>query len=399
MYEFRDILELNQRACTVLFADEQLSSLKVKGELSGIKNYSYGSFFNMKDGTSQISCFMYKNRIDLLNFRLEEGLSVNVTGFVSIYPERGSYRLEIDTMSRAGVGDLAEQMRRLYERLRSEGLFAPEHKKKLPLLPRRIGVISSSQGAVIHDIINTLSRRNPHFDLLLYPSAVQGESCAREVCEGLNYFMSSSKVDVIIIARGGGSIEDLWGFNDETLARTIYNCSIPVISAVGHETDYTICDYVSDMRTPTPTAAAELVMPSYEELKGRNRNLRDVLDFSIKSIIDRKRNQLKYLSENKALYTPMYNIEIQKNRLNLLKERFNSITDKRLTDEKNRIGSLRKSLALLGPSNTLDRGYSYIISDGRTVRNVSQVRVGDEIRIFVSDGVIEARVENIKENE
>ena len=402
MYDFRNILELNTRANYVLSGDERLSSLSVKGELSNVKIYdshnSHTCYLTLKDTTSNISCIMFDSNLSALNFTPEDGLKVTVTGSLSVYAAKGSYRLIIHSMTREGQGDLAEQMRKLYEKLNKEGIFDPSHKLRLPLLPRRIGVISSSKGAVIHDIIHTLSRRNPHFDILLYPAAVSGEACVTEVCAGIDYFMSQRNVDVIIIARGGGSKEELWSFNDERIARKIYSCDIPTISAVGHDTAVSICDYVADVSAPTPTAAAELVMPSLSDLKGKNANLREMLNISVKGLIDSKRTHLRYLSENKALYTPLYNVELHRNRLNTLKERFRNITDNRLTAEKTRLTAIRKNLDLLGPANTLSRGYSYVTLGDKTVTSVSSVKKGDEIRVVLSDGEFTAIVDSKKEN-
>ncbi len=401
MYSFSSVTELNEYADGVLSSDERLSSLSVTGEITNLTIYrsSGHAYFSLKDETSQINCVMFRNYLSNLNFTPENGMQVVLTGVATIYSPTGKYQIKGFAMARKGKGDLAEQMKLLFQKLSKEGLFLPEHKVRIPVLPERIGVITSPAGAVIHDIINTLNRRNPHYDLLIYPSAVQGEACAREVCEGIDYFSSNENVDVIIIARGGGSIEDLFGFNDETLARKIYDCDIPVISAVGHETDYTICDYVADLRAPTPTAAAELVIGRYDDLIGSIAALKSMLNLSLTNYVESRRRRLDALRDSKALYSPMVYIEKLRMELDHIKEQLIA-SGKAMTDEQRyRLRGIIESIEHLGPMNVLKRGYAYIESDGAALSSIDKITKGDSIDIVLADGRAEALITDIVRNE
>ncbi len=397
MHPFASVSELNSYAEQVVSSDPLLSNLEVTGEISGFKVYASGhAYFTLKDQDAQISAVMFASKFSTVNFRPKDGDKVTVGGYCTIYKVRGSFQIMCNSMRLAGSGTLKAQLKALYDRLDKEGLFAKEHKLPLPVRPRRIGIISSATGAVIHDMLVKLNERNPYFDAVLYPASVQGENCPSEVIDGIDYFSSRNNVDVIIIARGGGSIEDLWGFNDETLARRVYNCKIPVISAIGHETDVTILDWVADKRSPTPTAAAEDVIKTYEELKTSNGILREKLHNNMRTVLTRKRAALDSLRTNRALFEPEYVVKTKRNELNALNERLRG-------NEKNLITAYRKDLlsyidklAILGPHNVLRRGYSYVtLEDGTPASSVDSVSVDSNINIVFSDGEASAVVTGI----
>lgn len=397
MHPFASVSELNSYAEQVVSSDPLLSNLEVTGEISGFKVYASGhAYFTLKDQDAQISAVMFATKFSTVNFRPKDGDKVTVGGYCTIYKVRGSFQIMCNSMRLAGSGTLKAQLKALYDRLDKEGLFAKEHKLPLPVRPRRIGIISSATGAVIHDMLVKLNERNPYFDAVLYPASVQGENCPSEVIDGIDYFSSRNNVDVIIIARGGGSIEDLWGFNDETLARRVYDCKIPVISAIGHETDVTILDWVADKRSPTPTAAAEDVIKTYEELKTSNGILREKLHNNMRTVLTRKRAALDSLRTNKALFEPEYVVKTKRNELNALNERLRG-------NEKNLITAYRKDLlsyidklAILGPHNVLRRGYSYVtLEDGTPASSVDSVSIDSNINIVFSDGEASAVVTGV----
>lgn len=397
MHPFASVSELNSYAEQVVSSDPLLSNLEVTGEISGFKVYASGhAYFTLKDQDAQISAVMFASKFSTVNFRPKDGDKVTVGGYCTIYKVRGSFQIMCNSMRLAGSGTLKAQLKALYDRLDKDGLFAKEHKLPLPVRPRRIGIISSATGAVIHDMLVKLNERNPYFDAVLYPASVQGENCPSEVIDGIDYFSSRNNVDVIIIARGGGSIEDLWGFNDETLARRVYDCKIPVISAIGHETDVTILDWVADKRSPTPTAAAEDVIKTYEELKTSNGILREKLHNNMRTVLTRKRAALDSLRTNRALFEPEYVVKTKRNELNALNERLRG-------NEKNLITAYRKDLlsyidklAILGPHNVLRRGYSYVtLEDGTPASSVDSVSIDSNINIVFSDGEASAVVTGV----
>lgn len=397
MHPFASVSELNSYAEQVVSSDPLLSNFEVTGEISGFKVYASGhAYFTLKDQDAQISAVMFASKFSTVNFRPKDGDKVTVGGYCTIYKVRGSFQIMCNSMRLAGSGTLKAQLKALYDRLDKEGLFAKEHKLPLPVRPRRIGIISSATGAVIHDMLVKLNERNPYFDAVLYPASVQGENCPSEVIDGIDYFSSRNNVDVIIIARGGGSIEDLWGFNDETLARRVYDCKIPVISAIGHETDVTILDWVADKRSPTPTAAAEDVIKTYEELKTSNGILREKLHNNMRTVLTRKRAALDSLRTNRALFEPEYVVKTKRNELNALNERLRGNEKNIITTYRMDLLSYIDKLAILGPHNVLRRGYSYVtLEDGTPASSVDSVSIDSNINIVFSDGEASAVVTGV----
>ncbi len=396
------VTELNRYTGELLSADPVLSSVRVSGEISGCKKYPSGHiYFTLKDKDSQVSCVAFKGNASRFSFEPENGISVILTARASLYDRDGRFQLVVYDMERSGIGDLFAAFERKKQQLSDEGLFAPEHKKRIPFLPRRIGIVTSPKGAVISDILQILSRRYPNFNVLIYPSAVQGITAAKTLSDGVLWFNRKKNVDVIIIARGGGSMEDLFCFNDEHLARTIYVSQIPIISAVGHETDFTICDFVSDLRAPTPSAAAELVMPLKEDLSRSVDELSNRLARILSLRIERERRRLINYTTSPSLLRPLHLVEMSSQRLDMLLYRMQQALARRLDANTsiltNRIGKLHA----LSPLRILSRGYGVTTKEGETepIASVRRVQVGDRIRILLSDGEVHCTADRIDHRE
>lgn len=395
MFAFQSVTELIKYIQTVCDNDSGLNNMSVVGEISGFKKYPSGHcYFTLKDSESVISCVMFAFYLNSLSFTPTEGMKVEMKCKAGIYASNGKFQLYVQGMKELGKGDLREQYNILYKKLSSEGLFDPSKKKSIPVMPRKIGVITSSSGAVVHDIINTLRRRNPFFDLTLFPSAVQGSQAPIDIIAGLDYFESiDDSVDVIIICRGGGSFEDLYCFNDERLARRIAVCEIPVISAVGHEVDYTICDFVSDYRVPTPTAAAEVVLPKFYDLQYNLMALQNDLDLAIRNYLKGQKIRLNSLNNHKALSGPEYQIKNEMSRLSNCQIQLDNLIKERLMKEDYRLKSIVDRIDLTSPLKILSRGYSITYDKlGKTVKSGDQLETGDSIVIKLSDSEVEAKV-------
>ena len=388
MVEFKSVSQLDNYIKSYLTGSEYLSDFQVTGEISAYMVSARGhAYFTIKDAEAVMNCVMFSRYLAYTSFTPTIGMKVTVTGGMDFYAPSGKLQMQVMTMKEAGKGDLHEQYKQLFERLSKEGLFAPEHKKPLPVLPKRIGVVTSASGRVISDIVNTLRKRNPYFDLLLYPASVQGENCPPEITAGVNYFNEKKNVDVIIVARGGGSYEDLFGFNDESIARAVYACEIPVISAIGHEPDYTIIDYVADLRAATPTAAAEQVMASYDDQKNMVDNLALSLDIAVNQYIGAKRNVLDMLANHKALHTPAFYAQQQLLVVDKYRSAMNTAMEAKVTSLRSEQNTILGKLESLNPTNVLKRGYSYVSSaDGKAVESAASLKKGDVIGIVFADG-------------
>lgn len=381
--------------------DDFVNMVAVKGEVTNFKLHSSGHlYFTLKDETSTIKCIMFKGAASKLKFKIEDGSSITVIGSINVYEVGGTYQIYVrDIVSAGETGILYEKYEALKKKLKEEGLFDESYKKKIPFIPKRVGVITSSTGAVIRDIINVSTRRYSNINLLIYPAAVQGEKVPSTVVQGIKTFNKLNNVDVIIIARGGGSFEDLFGFNDESIARAVFESKIPIVSAVGHETDFSICDFVSDLRAPTPSAAAELVYPSKIELKNKLLSLNQRLNVSIKSYIDKKK---VYLSNMKSSRLKKIPVDLIKNSSiyidNLVKRSETSIKSKINICQK----EFEKQVSLLdsySPLKTFKRGYSVTKnSAGKVVRKIKDVAIKDEITTIIDDGKILSKVIDIKSN-
>ena len=392
------VSQLNRYIKMNFDADENLANIFISGEISNFTNhYRTGHlYFTLKDDSAAVRAVMFNSSAKRLKFMPEDGMKVIARGRVSVYEASGQYQLYVDDMQPDGVGALNLAYEQLKEKLQKEGLFSELHKKPLPPYPEKVGVITSPTGAAVRDIINVLGRRFPYAEIVFCPVLVQGEGAHLQLTDAVNLFNSERAADVIIIGRGGGSIEDLWEFNDEGLARAVYNSEIPVISAVGHETDFTICDFVADMRAPTPSAAAELAVPDANELQYALSALKNRMFLNISSGIADRRSRLEYLTSKGALKSPD---EMLSNR----SQRLDTAFSKMLSSYENRIGgkkvefiSAATALSKLDPMSVLMRGFAFVSDkNGKNVFSSQALAKGDKINVRFHDGSAVCEVKEI----
>lgn len=392
------VSQLNRYIKMNLDADENLANIFISGEISNFTNhYRTGHlYFTLKDDSAAVRAVMFNSSAKRLKFMPEDGMKVISRGRVSVYEASGQYQLYVDDMQPDGVGALNLAYEQLKEKLQKEGLFSELHKKPLPPYPEKVGVITSPTGAAVRDIINVLGRRFPYAEIVFCPVLVQGEGAHLQLTDAVNLFNSERAADVIIIGRGGGSIEDLWEFNDEGLARAVYNSEIPVISAVGHETDFTICDFVADMRAPTPSAAAELAVPDANELQYALSALKNRMFLNVSSGIADRRSRLEYLTSKGALKSPD---EMLSNR----SQRLDTAFSKMLSSYENRIGgkkvefiSAATALSKLDPMSVLMRGFAFVSDkSGKNVYSSQALAKGDKINVRFHDGSAVCEVKEI----
>jgi len=377
--------------------DNVLSNVCVTGEISNFKLHSSGHmYFTLKDEQSVIKCVMFKTQNQRLRFRPEDGLRVIIRGYVSIYEAGGSYQLYPETMEPDGLGNLYLAFEQLKQKLEREGLFNPERKKKLPFLPKSIAVITSPTGAVIQDIMNVLFRRYPNTVLKIFPVMVQGEGASRQIVNALEFVNRFRAAQVIILARGGGSLEELWPFNEEILARSIYNSEIPVISAVGHETDYSIADFVADLRAPTPSAAAELVVPEKEALVKKLAELKLQLKRVFAGRILQERQRLGLLMKSPSLRHPMDKVNQKKMELEIFRKNLEHGIKRKYEASGAALSLLCGKLDMLSPLMVLSRGYSITRDiNEKIIKSVCGLQEGDELDIILSDGTVRCTTNKI----
>lgn len=387
------VTQLNDYVKRIIDNDKLLSAVSVKGEISNLTVHRSGHlYFTLKDEGGQVKAVMFRSAASRLRFEPENGMKVIVRCSVSVYVQTGSYQLYVNSMQPDGIGALYLAYEQLKNKLAEEGLFDGEHKLPIPQIPLKIGVITSPTGAAIRDIINVLGRRFPLAKVYLYPSLVQGEYAEENLIEAVDYFDKSKLADVVIIGRGGGSIEDLWAFNSERLARRIYECQVPVISAVGHETDFTICDFVSDMRAPTPSAAAELASPDKFELLLRLDAFLDRCSNILISKIQRYEERLLSLAKSPYLTDSNAVFSSQTEKISELKKKLADIKNIFAENQEVSLRYLSGKLESLNPLAVLKRGYSVICLSDRLVRLVDDIEVGDRVDITLSDGKAIAKI-------
>lgn len=375
--------------------DELLVSVCVRGEISNFTNhYKTGHFYmTLKDEASLIKAVMFRGNASKLKFLPENGMKVIVTGRVSAYIRDGQYQIYIDSMEPDGIGALYIAYEQLKKKLAAEGLFDREKKKPLPKIPTRIGIITSPTGAAIRDIINILGRRFPLCRPILYPSLVQGDGASAQIIAGIDYFNEKKNVDVLIVGRGGGSLEDLWAFNDEALCRRVAASDIPIISAVGHETDFTLCDFAASVRAPTPSAAAELAVPESSELKRKINNVNTRMELLCGQRITLLKEKLVSLSNSRVLTNPMNFIDDRKMALGMTEDKLITRMSTLLERKKSSLASHTAKLDALNPLSVVARGYSAVFDDeGKLIKSVSQTKKGDMVSFMVTDGKISAEV-------
>lgn len=383
----------------ILDKDRTLNSVYVRGEISNFKrHYSGHCYFTLKDSDATIKTVMFRSRSQLLKFEPRDGMKVVVGGTVTVFERDGQYQLYADHMVPEGVGELSLAYEQLKEKLTAEGLFAQIRKKSLPVLPRAVGIITSPTGAAVRDIITVAKRRHPSIELVLFPVQVQGGEAPGQIVDALQAFNEYSQVDVIIVGRGGGSLEELWAFNDEKVVRAIAASTIPVVSAVGHETDFTLADFVADLRAATPSQAAEIVVPDIYELSRYIRTLENLMGTHIQAIVKEKRRSVLGLRQSAALQRPMDLLAAKQQQVDLLQQRLIQITELQLTAKKHAFSIQAEKLAMLNPLSVLARGYSITrTKEGQVVCDASQVEQDQEIEILLSQGILSARVCAAKE--
>ena len=392
------ITQVNTYIKNLFIKDYNLSNIYVKGEVSNCKYHSSGHiYFTLKDTGGQMACVMFAGQRGGLAFTLKEGQSVIVLGQVSVYERDGKYQLYAKEIIEEGLGLLYQKYEQLKAMLDKEGMFLAEHKKQIPAYPKAIGIVTARTGAAIQDIINIAGRRNPYVQLYLYPAQVQGEGAARTIAAGIKA-LEKKGVDTIIVGRGGGSIEDLWAFNEEVVARAIYQCSVPIISAVGHETDVTIADFVSDLRAPTPSAAAELAVPDLRALLYELDKIKNTLNRSMGMKVSLYRKELESLNIRLDHLSPIYQIRQKRQQLMDSEQTLLQLMNRKVTARRHMLEIYIEKLEGLSPLKKLNKGYSLVVNkDNRIVNSIKKTTAGDILRISVTDGDIIAEVSELKE--
>lgn len=377
--------------------DFALNHIYVRGEVSNCKYHSSGHiYFTLKDRGGAIACVMFAGNRKGLNFRMTEGMAVIVFGSVSVYERDGRYQLYAREIMQEGAGKLYEAYEALKKKLLAEGLFDEEHKQDIPKYPKRLGVVTARTGAAVQDIINVSLRRNPWLQIVFCPATVQGEGAAQSVVRGI-HALEEAGVDVMIVGRGGGSIEDLWAFNEEMVARAVYNCKIPVISAVGHETDTTIIDYVADLRAPTPSAAAELAVPDMRIVLGQLRGYEEALEAAMEQIVALCRQRVDSYARVFRHLNPQSRLNDRRQRLMEIEDRLRLGMERRIEQAKSELAIRTQQLEGVSPLRQLERGYAYVSDeDGHGVASAEQVTVGQHLFLDVKDGMIESEVTAIQ---
>lgn len=391
--------EVNNYVKKLVENDFILKNLNVKGEISNLKFHSSGHiYFSLKDENSKVNCIMFKNNAVNLDFRLEEGMKVEVKARLGVYHKEGTYQLYCENIKKAGIGELFEEFHKLKKELSEEGIFDEKYKRALPKFPKRIGIITARTGAAVRDIINVIQRRNKALDIILYPAKVQGENVADSIIEGIRYFNNEKSVDVIILGRGGGSIEELWAFNNRELAYEIFNSRIPTVSAVGHEVDFTISDFVSDMRAPTPSAAGELVSPSLQEMINDLLNKKEFLHRAIDRRFLNAKRDVDLLYKGLKGNNPTHIIEKRIKEVNTLEEKLNFLGKRKIDKAKDELIALNSILQTLNPLNTLGRGYSVIMDkEDKVINKVSELKKNDMVKVIMKDGSVNIDIKIINE--
>ena len=391
------VKQVNSYIKNMFTQDFMLNRIYVKGEVSNCKYHTSGHiYFSLKDESGTIACVMFAGQRGGLSFHMREGQQIIVLGSVNVYERTGSYQLYAQEIRLDGEGTLYEKYQMLKQELEEMGMFAPEYKKAIPRYAKRIGVVTAPTGAAVRDIMNISARRNPYVQLLLYPAQVQGERAKESIVRGIR-MLETKNVDVIIVGRGGGSIEDLWAFNDECVARAIFDCQVPVISAVGHETDVTIADYVADLRAPTPSAAAELAVWDYRQLQGYLDECRLRMNRSMTGTIRINRLRLKELDVRLSYLHPRHKLQDQQQRLIELEEELRTLMRDRVKEARHRLAIQIEKLNGLSPVRKLNQGFAYVEeADGGVVKSIRQVEKGDELTVYVTDGLIRTSVKAVQ---
>ena len=388
------VSEINNYIKKILDNDFILNNLSVRGEISNLKYHSSGHiYFSLKDDNSKINCIMFKSKIYDLDFVLKEGMAVIVSGRAAVYTANGTFQLYCNTIQQEGLGELHIRFERLKEKLSREGYFDAEVKKNLPKNPERIGVVTSETGAAICDIINVIRRRNNKVDIVLYPALVQGEGAYKTVIDGIKYFNNKKSVDIIIIGRGGGALEELWNFNEEALAEEIFHSELPIISAVGHEIDYTISDFVADLRASTPSQAGELAVPLDSEIYSAISEYENYLNKYMIQRFNDEKSKIDNFSKILSLNSPMNKIVNSYLEVERVKEKLDNLLNKKIAIEKQKLISLNNVLQAHSPLNILSKGYAIIEDEnGNILKETKDFNKDMNVKINLSDGIIKGNL-------
>ena len=376
-----------------------LNCIYVKGEVSNCKYHTSGHvYFTLKDGIAQISCVLFAGRRAGISFRMEDGQSVIVFGSISVYERDGKYQLYADEIRLDGIGRLYEQFEYLKNKLEAQGLFDSTHKKKIPAYAKKIGIVTALTGAALQDIRQIARRRNPYVQLILYPAKVQGEGASDTIVQGI--LALDGKVDVIIVGRGGGSIEDLWAFNEEKVVRAVYECQTPIISAVGHETDTTLIDFASDLRAPTPSAAAELAVYDFYRLEKQLENVQEMMSQWMWQRIEEKRILLRQKEVLLRQEHPKYQLQQKRLRVDELAEKLSRTMKEKIEQNRKQVAIATQRLKGLSPMERLQAGYAFVTTSSNcVVKEIKQVSVGEQLQIEVTDGTLIATINQIEERQ
>lgn len=394
-----DISEANSYIKRILTNDPILYNLRVKGEISNFKVHSSGNvYLSLKDEKSKLNCIIFRSNYDK-SLNLDNGVKIIASGYISVYERDGAYQLYINEVEIEGIGNLYIEFNKLKEKLKKEGLFDTKYKKQIPKMPRSIGIVTSPTGAVIKDIINVTKRRFPKVDIKLYPVNVQGERSAVDICEGIEFFNKMENVDTIIVGRGGGSLEELWSFNEEIVAREVFKSKIPIISAVGHETDFTICDFVSDMRAPTPSAAAEIATPDLSQIYYRLDNIRNRMNRSLNNQVILGNEKLVNTLDKINNYMKNYIIRDKVIQIDQIYDKINFKLEQNLETSKEKLSKKAAILHNLSPLATISRGYSIVEKNNKVINSIEEVDINEDINIILKDGSLECNINKINSKE
>ena len=389
------VSDLNKYIKEKIANDEYLNHILIKGEISNFKHHYTGHmYFTLKDENSLVKCIMFKSYAQKLNFTPKDGMKVYILGSVSVFERDGVYQVYAQVMEEDGLGDLYTKYQELKNKLEKEGLFDSSNKKQIPMMPKVIGVLTSQTGSVIRDIINVSTRRNPNVYIRLLPVPVQGEGAAERIAAGIRYMNENNLADVLILARGGGSLEDLWPFNEEIVARTIYQSKIPIISAVGHETDFSISDFVADLRAPTPSAAAELAVPDIYEVKQKILGYQNRLRISLVKKVELMRMRYEKCMASSVFKEPTRKIQEQYLIVDQYIKKLENLIKTKYEKDKTKYIEVVAKLDAYSPLKTLSRGYSITEKSGKIVKTVKELKKGDNVLIHLTDGKKKAIIDD-----
>lgn len=387
------VSQLNKYIKNKVDQDEYLNNVLIKGEISNFKHHYTGHmYFTLKDNNSLIKCIMFKSYTPHLNFVPKDGMSVIALGTVSVFERDGVYQIYCKAMQQEGIGDLYKEYEKLKAKLSEEGLFDETHKKRIPLYSKRIGVLTSETGSVIRDIINVSTRRNPNVYIKLLPVPVQGEGAGKKIADAINLMNEKNLADIIIVARGGGSLEDLWPFNEEIVARAIYNSELPVISAVGHETDFSISDFVADLRAPTPSAAAELAVPDIDELKIKLSSYNNRYKVALKKQVEYKRLKYEKCMTRRVFKEPLQRINESYLHVDTQTKNVENKFKLKIMQKRSEFQNVVEKIDALSPLKTLSRGYSIMEKNGKIIKSKKELNIGDEVNIKLYEGTTKAKI-------